>query len=278
MNYVSLLCLFYIIYMMIFNGNTILLTSQNAIKLWIELLIPSLFFPTLCLRLLFDYFPDIPIKFLNIDNLRYLIIGWCFGYPNFAIYLDEQCQKGQISSESCTRLLYCINTCSLPFLLVTIASQLQHPISIVSLSLSLFLSNLFLLYMTKDIPIHTYHIHQKQSFISQVKYHMLKIATSLFFMGGYILICYSIFTIVPTNPLITMYLEFSSGTMYLLQHPSIYQLPLLGSILAFGSISIHLQTFSSLNTIKIRYTKYLMYRILQTLFTILLLCFFQFFF
>ena len=94
MNYLSPIFLLYLLYVMLFHSDTIMQTSTTTITLWLNTLIPSLFLPTLLLRLIFDYLPNIKIKFLNIYNFRYILIGILFGYPNFALYLEEQCQKG----------------------------------------------------------------------------------------------------------------------------------------------------------------------------------------
>ena len=146
------------------------------------------------------------------------------------------------------------------------------------LTFSILFSNFFLLYLTKKIPIDAKYIPNSLNIISNLKYHMFKTATSLFLMGGYILICYTLIALIPKITILNWYLEFSSGCLQVLQQNIPLQLPILGSILSFGSFSIHLQTFSSLQTIKIRYTNYLMYRILQSLVTFLILLFIQFFF
>lgn len=277
MNYLSPICILYLLYVMLFHSQTIIQISQSTIDLWIHTLIPSLFLPTLFLRVIFDDFPNIKTNFLNIYNFRYILIGWLFGYPNFAIYLEEQCQQGHISSESCKRLLYCINICSLPFLFVTIGHHLIIQDTIL-LCTSIIFSNICLLLITKNIRIDSNYKNYHQKLVYKIKTHLFKTLSSLFLMGGYILICYSLFAFIPKIALINWFLEFSSGCLQVLQQPSYFQLPLLGSIISFGSISIHLQIFSSLETIKIRYTNYLMYRIFQSMITFLTILFIQFFF
>jgi hypothetical protein len=110
------------------------------------------------------------------------------------------------------------------------------------------------------------------------KEHMIKVGISLFFIGGYILICQVIFHLLPQTditPFLAYILEFSSGVFSLATQPSTYQLPYIAALLGFGGICLHLQTLSSLDKIKIRYTIYLAYRILQA---ILMFLFMQFFF
>ena len=216
MNYLSPICLIYLLYVMLFHSHLILQTSQTTIQLWLNILIPSLFLPTLLLRIIFDYFPNMKTNFLNIYNFRYILIGWLFGYPNFAIYLEEQCQKGNIHSNSCKRLLYSINTCSLPFLFITIGSQISITETTI-LALSILLSNLILLYLTKTIPIDSNYISNNLNIISSLKYHIFKTATSLFLMGGYILICYMLIAFIPKISFLNWYLEFSSGCLQILQ-------------------------------------------------------------
>ena len=277
--YFLLLLLFFTFY----NGSFTISASKQALQIWAEILVPSLFFPTLCIRILMEYlsFEFLKTPIFNIYSSRYLIIGWLLGYPNYAIYLEEACANGNISSEACTRLLYSISCCSMPFLFLTIGHQLFQNTNISFLFfLSLFISNLLLLFLTRKQPIYAPPFQlPKQSFFTICRHHLLATAQSLFFIGGYILICYVLMAIFPQNPLtpiLSILIEFSSGTFILAKTTSLYQLPLISALLAFAGFCVHLQTFSTFHHIKIRYAPYLAYRILQSLFVFILVFLFQF--
>ena len=285
MKYVLSLLLGIIIICSLIYGSTTINISKQALTIWVEVLIPSLFFPTVMLRLFMEYLPfqlnTRPI--FNIYSYRYILLGFLLGYPNFAIYLDDECQKGRISPSEATRLIYCVSSCSLPFLLITIGSSLFQNIRIgILLLISYLFSTCILFILTQKQPIYSYHYHKsKVSFMKLCKEHMIKVGMSLFFIGGYILICQVIFHLLPNTfitPFLSYILEFSSGVFTLATQTSNYQLPCISAILGFGGICLHLQTFSSLDKIKIRYTHYLAYRILQAILMFLFVLFMQFFF
>ena len=240
MNYIYSISLIYLLYALLFHNQIIFTSSQYAIQLWLETLIPSLFFPTLMIRLLFDYLPNFP--------LRYPLIGMLLGYPNFAIYLEQQ---HQLSTTECKKLLYSMNSCSLPFLCITIGQQLPSILHTLSLLCVLILSQLLPYILLKPkiiLPIS----NTKEPLLTRSRKHMYTLAQSFFLMGGYILIIHVLFALLPLPTFLKLFMEFSSGCFYVLQHHA--SLPLLGAIIAFGSFSIHLQTLSSLQNIKIQYT------------------------
>lgn len=281
MKYLLSLLLGIIIILSLLHGTNTINISKQALTIWMEVLIPSLFFPTIMLRLFMEYFPfQLNTKpIFNIYSFRYIFLGFLLGYPNFAIYLEDECQKGKIAPLEASRLIYSVSSCSLPFLLMTIGSSLFHNIKIgIFLFISYLFSTCILLILTKKQPIHPYHYHKTTTtFMKLCKEHMVKVGISLFFIGGYILICQVIFHLLPATfvtPFLAYILEFSSGVFSLAAQTYNYQLPCIAAVLGFGGICLHLQTLSSLDKIKIRYTIYLAYRILQA---ILMFLFMQFF-
>lgn len=284
MKYLLSLLLGIIIILSLLHGTNTMNISKQALTIWMEVLIPSLFFPTVMLRLFMEYLPlQLNTKpIFNIYSYRYILLGFLLGYPNFAIYVEDECQKGRISPSEATRLIYCVSSCSLPFVFITISSLFQN----IKIGLLLFISCLFstmiLLVITKKQPIYPYHHHKTtNTFMKLCKEHMVKVGMSLFFIGGYIIICQVIFHLLPNTvitPFLAYILEFSSGIFNLTTQTSTYQLPCVAAILGFGGFCLHLQTLSSFEKIKIRYTSYLAYRILQAILMFLFVLFTQFLF
>ena len=104
MKYLLSLLLGIIIILSLLHGTNTMNISKQALTIWMEVLIPSLFFPTVMLRLFMEYLPlQLNTKpIFNIYSYRYILLGFLLGYPNFAIYVEDECEKGRISPSEAT--------------------------------------------------------------------------------------------------------------------------------------------------------------------------------
>ncbi|MDD6468171.1 MAG: hypothetical protein PUF50_08340 [Erysipelotrichaceae bacterium] len=282
-----------ILFFSLFQAETTIQTTHLSLNIWVEKLIPSLFFPTFCIRILAEYrifhiifnWLHLP-SIWNMDSKWYpeLFIGWIIGFPNFAIRLEEAHQQNKITNTACVRLLSSISICAFPFLWMTIGVELYGNWHIgFLLWIILISSNLFLLFLTKDIPlVAPIETNPSVSWIIVIQKHLLSTALTLFYIGGYILIIQISISLLPLfslKPFAFVISEFASGTFYLfhtLEAP--LQLPFIGALIAFGGLCVHLQTFSSISSISISYRKYLIFRLIQALYVFLVLLLMQLFF
>lgn len=293
LKYFPSLILFLLLFFSLYHAEQTIQISQQALTIWIEKLIPSLFFPTFCIRMLYDYrffhalfsrlsFPSI----WNIDSKRYpdIFVGWLIGFPNYAVLLEEAHQQNRMNETTSIRLLSCISCSALPFLWLTIGIGIFQSRGIaLQLWFVQILSNLVLLYMTRHSAIQaSTNILPAVSFMKLTQKHLYSTALTMFYIGGYILIVQVSIALLPLaylRPFLQIISEFASGSFYLsriIKAPLL--LPSIGALIGFGGLSVHLQTFSLIPSIQISYVRYFIFRTLQAILVFLFLLLMQFFF
>lgn len=258
-------------------GNLSFETSKHALQIWFETLVPSLFLSVLCIQILyhlhlFEYltYPFFFIKpILNVNShaLSLIFTSVLLGYPIASHIFSD---KNTVDE----RLFLCCHIASPGFILITISSLYNSSVAY-QLWFSQILSLFSLLFITRNTKINNTYVKQKEiPFFVMFTNVFKQSGISLFMIGGYFMffLCLKeiIFILFPpfTHFFFHILLEFSSGTMFISQTnlPLIFQLISISFILSWGGFCIHFQQFSNSS---ISYKKFIYFRILQIIFSIL---------
>ena len=109
-------------------GTLTLQSAQNALSIWFEKLVPSMFLSMVLVRLLykehaFDHLPSLGLPaLLGMDQGAWnLVLCTMFlGFPTGSVFVDEAVRDGVLSRQDAARLLYCCcspaDTRFIPFL------------------------------------------------------------------------------------------------------------------------------------------------------------------
>ena len=281
-----------IFFYLLWNGKINFEKSSEALTLWFETLVPSMFCVLVLVRVIFTYgglqllakpFACIFTKLLNIDkdSFVYVIAMMLLGFPAGAAFINGEVKKGSLSKAEARRLLYACSFATPGFILMTLGNVVFHDIKI---GIFLFLiqigSGLILLILSRNQPIcaKTNECEQHLSFADVLAKAIKDSGVTLYMMGGYLMLCMSVV------PLITQYLpqslamsigvisEFSSGCIRLSQLPLAYKqlLILISMLLSFGGLCVHMQVICMSEEAAPIYRKYISYRLLQVLLSALL--------
>lgn len=295
MNYVLTAAIGLFFTVSIWMGRITLDASYQAMTVWWTVLVPSLLIPTVCLRMMRSYhvidvwlsrLPDLTWLRINANTYCYLIWGWLLGFPNFAVILDEDVCQGRLDEASAKRLLLSISSCTIPFAVLTLGvAQLDDLAKGCLLWLVQLLSNVILLVATRQIPLHAVAPRSATpAFIPTLKHHIAAVGTTLFYIGGYMLICMVALDyaapVLPHAWLVQLapIVEFSSGLLRAIpvwiQTP--LALPLISAGLGFGGLCVHAQNYAFLQHIRLPYRQYLCARSFQAVLCFLLMMLLQF--
>lgn len=281
-----------IFFYLLWNGKINFEKSSEALTLWFETLVPSMFCVLVLVRVIFTYgglqllakpFACIFTKLLNIDkdSFVYVIAMMLLGFPAGAAFINGEVKKGSLSKAEARRLLYACSFATPGFILMTLGNVVFHDIKI---GIFLFLiqigSGLILLILSRNQPIcaKTNECEQHLSFADVLAKAIKDSGVTLYMMGGYLMLCMSVV------PLVTQYLpqslamsigvisEFSSGCIRLSQLPLAYKqlLILISMLLSFGGLCVHMQVICMSEEAAPIYRKYISYRLLQVLLSMLL--------
>ena len=96
-------------------GTLTLQSAQNALSIWFEKLVPSMFLSMVLVRLLykehaFDHLPSLGLPaLLGMDQGAWnLVLCTMFlGFPTGSVFVDEAVRDGVLSRQDAARLLYC---------------------------------------------------------------------------------------------------------------------------------------------------------------------------
>lgn len=276
-------------------GHLTYTSTEEALVLWFEKLVPSMFVTMVLIRLLYktnilyNFTPKWVCKCLGLskDVFAFLLCSIFLGFPAASGFLDEQCHTYHIKESQRKRLLY---TCCFPtigFVVLTIGEVLFHSLKIGFL---LYTAQLFsgftLLIITRSTPVNASILYSKTT---QISFSMLTDAIkesgiTLFMIGGYLMLFMGMSTVffqffpdVISLPL-KIIQEFSSG-VYLISNLSIstsFKLSLISMLLGFGGLCVHMQIFSFLNYTRLSYLRFLYFRILQALLSLFFFFLFSF--
>ncbi|MCI8540616.1 MAG: hypothetical protein HFE67_03770 [Erysipelotrichaceae bacterium] len=261
--------------------------SLHALKLWFETLVPSLFCVMVLVKVLFAYHAfDLVIRpWRRCANWLFGFQGSAFsyvaalfllGFPAGAAFINGEVEKENLAQEHGRRLL---STCSFAtpgFVIMTLGTVVFHSVKIgIMLFMIQVLSGLCLLLCTRGNIITANRSKTKQQMPSSMaiilKTAMIDSGKALYMMGGYLMLCMSlcsvIFHFLPHTwqlPLQTL-AEFSSGCMTLAQLPLSLpiRLTLISMLLGFGGLCVHMQVISMSEQVCVGYGKYLCFRLFQ---------------
>lgn len=268
-------------------GKVTLEASKDALTLWFEKLVPSMFVTLVLIRLFYHrqvldhiHIPFLP-RFFHMDDASFSLVLCCMflGFPNGAQLIDEDFTKHRLSLRSAQRMLY---TCSFPapgFVILSCGTLLFHSTRIgVLLFLSQIVSGLILLWLTRAQTINRIPSQQTTypSIMKSLSRAIWESGKGLYTIGGYLMLFMSVTTVLfqflPDKIALPLRIvsEFSSGTMLVQQLP--YTTPTLClltcMLLSFGGFCVHMQVCSMCEHLHISYVRYLSYRILQSILSV----------
>lgn len=261
--------------------------SREALTLWFETLVPSMFCVLVLVRVIFAYdglhLIAKPIAFLlskplNIskESFVYVIAMMLLGFPAGAAFINEEVKKGCLSKAEGKRLLYACSFATPGFIIMTLGNVVFHDIKIgILLFFIQIISGLILLFFNRSQPIHAHQSLTKEPvvFAKVLAKAIKESGVTLYMMGGYLMLCMS------TIPIVTQFLpssmrlpisvisEFSSGCIQLGKLPFTmpYHLILISMLLSFGGLCVHMQVICMSEEVSPVYRSYFSYRLLQVL-------------
>lgn len=271
-------------------GTLTLQSAQNALSIWFEKLVPSMFLSMVLVRLLykehaFDHLPSLGLPaLLGMDKGAWnLVLCTMFlGFPTGSVFVDEAVRDGVLSRQDAARLLYC---CCFPtpgFVIISCGIVFFKSLHIGMLLFALqLLSGLLLLLFTRRHTIHTLPaaVASSQSFMRNLSSAVTESGISLYMIGGYLMLFMSVtavlFSFLPELPalIVRSLAEFSSGIVLINITPfsTMQRLLLTSFLLGFAGFCVHMQIMSMVEQVPLRYSVFLLYRILQGMISVLLL-------
>ncbi len=271
--------LFFEIFIM-FYSKEVIKEFTLTINLCLYALMPTMFFQILFSNILINtnLYKYIPNKISSIFNIsKYegsiILLSMFSGYPNNIKLLNNS--KNEY-------LYYASNYVNPLFLIVTVGSIYLKNFQIsMIVFLSHILSNIIMLYIFKNKYVYEEYKNTKQNLYTESLITTIKTLVIIFSNLLVISLLVTFLKLVlPFNSIINSFvlgiLEFSRGIYEIsFLNISIYLKGLLILIIiTFGSISIHLQVIS-INP-KIKYIKYLIYRLLNVFISIIIYIFIVF--
>ncbi|MBO6195230.1 MAG: hypothetical protein J6O56_02645 [Bacilli bacterium] len=269
---IILAVLFFEIFIMLYSKEVIK-EFTLTINICIYALMPTMFFQILFSNILintnlYKYIPTRICSFFNITKYEgsIILLSMFSGYPNNIKLLNNS--KNEY-------LYYTTNYVNPLFLIVTVGSiYLKNIWLSIIIFISHILSNIIMLYIFRNKYVYENYKTNKSNLYSESLKITIKTLTIIF---SNLLVISLLITflklILPFKSIINSFilglLEFSRGIYEIsFLNISIYLKGLLILIIiTFGSFSIHMQMISINN--KIKYIKYLFYRLLNVLISII---------
>ena len=257
------------------NSKEVIIEFQNTINICLYSLMPTMFYSVFLSNILIinNYIPSFIYKFfykifnLSKENTIILFLSIISGYPNNIKLLSNSDNEYFNYVTNYVNPLFFIGTVSTLYI--------KNNICIIVL-ISHYISNIILLYIFKNkynnTKLNNTNIKNKYLYSLKTTINTLSIIFSnLLLISLFVTLLKQVLPFNNTiNSFILGILEFSKGIYELsLCNISIYLKGLLVLIIiTFGSISIHFQSIS-LNS-KIKYIKFLLFRILNVLISIII--------
>lgn len=272
------LILVLILFASFFQMNTVVSLSIATIQTTLLSLFPTMFFSLVLCKLLIQngliQRTTKHLPFLRYNTILYGILGILLGFAGNAIIMKEEYEKGNLTKEEIESVTLCFCIPSLSFILA-----LSHSLGSIRYGLLLYFSQvLFAFIALLFSPSSSYTQSHKKATLSSIKDAIQSSGIGIYIMMGYILlvnISVALLTsyLPPTWQTALQYLsEFASACLEIVKLPLSLpqQLLRLSLILGFGSFSAHLQIYGLL-PLTPSYLKFLLYRSLQTLFSLLII-------
>lgn len=279
---------FIIIYLFYNSKETILITKDN-INLFINTLLPTLF-PYMILVLLFinykchlilSYFLQyISIPLFNISGKSFsiILIGLIGGYPLVALLGKEIINEE--NKDEINKIIPLFSFPSLSFLYNIIYNNIKINYFIIFL-----LSSFIILFLFKDHKKKKYlsikdisnELNSNINFLNIFSKVIIKVLNNLGLIFSNLLF-FSLFVTLfnfnneKINYMFLGLFEFSRSSIYLSNNISnVFDINILCIILLFGGLSVIFQIFTIYNESILSFKKYLKYRVILLIFTLLLL-------
>ena len=214
--------------------------------------------------------PFMPKIFNISENTAYiLVMSLLSGFPGSAIYTKDLIDKNIISKNDAEQIIL-FSHFSSPIFIFTMIKNKPFLVLIIHYLVNIIIGILFKEKHSK-IQHHKAIKHENLSFFKIFKHSINSSIENILFIFGIITFFYMITAIINT-PITNSLLELSQGLTYInslkLSHK--IKSALCGSLLSFGGISVHLQTYGILSSMNINYKKYIKARVIHALLTFLL--------
>lgn len=271
---------------------------MNVIQIVMNNLLPSLLpfmiLISLCLSLglfqLLSYFIQFlftPLFHLSPHMSSLYFVSFFCGYPTNAKIIRESYDLGYIQIHQLQHLLSIASFSSLSFIFVSLKLPLSQSMMlylchiIPSLIKALFYKDDIQLMKFKTVIYHLKNPHM--TFIDALKNSILSSLNAFIFILGYMLVFqfvgYSLHLFID-NPfilgIIQGCLEFSSGSIQLLQFQSFFVNPCVCFFLSFSGLSVLMQVDNILEGIPYSFPKYFQDRFIHGICSFLLCCIVQY--
>lgn len=289
--------LLFIVSQMLLNSEIIILAVKDSLNVWKNNLFPSLFPFFIISSLLINYgFVEIiseifkPITktlFKTSSNSSFIIfMSMISGIPSNAKYISELLDRNMITDKEANKLILFTQYSNPLFILGTIGTTLlkNNKLSFFIL-VSHYFSNIILGLLIRFVDTTTIDnnnsniiyttLKKNNNFGEIVSTALINSINTMLIILGIISFFNIIVTIVNnffkfnilTSAIITSIFEMTQG-LVLLSYTNInikIKAILMCTIISFGGLSSHMQVMTILNKKKIRYTPYLIFRILHAI-------------
>ena len=286
----DILFLYFLIFieiLILMNSKIITKSVINSLNIFVFNVFPSLF-PTMVIGIMLvknNVYKIIPKFIKNIFKKVFnyndymtsiFIISLISGTPSNALYINEYLDKGLISKKEAESLLLSTHFINPLFVIAGVGQGVFKNTKIgFILLLMLWLNNFIKAYITRPITHKNSTIKENNyntNIINNLFYSIKQSINSLLTIMG-IIILFNILTILIKeifnindilSVIINGILEMTGGIIKIntLNINNLLKIVLAYIILNFGGLSIHMQVFSMLENKKIRYLKYLIFRLI----------------
>lgn len=297
--YFTLILVLFTTFFSFINMFQIVKVSANVIHIIVNNLLPSLLpfmiLISLCLSLgifqLFNYFIQFifsPLFHLTPHMASLYFVSFFCGYPTNAKILKESYDLHYINIHQLQHLLSIASFSSISFIFVS----LYLPMNIAIL---LYICHILPSIIKAFFYRGHYHFVSFQdtfdalknphlSFVSAFKQSIMSSLTAFIFILGYMLVFqflgYSLHFFIKDNFILSIIqgcLEFSSGSIQLLQYNHFLVYPFICFFLSFSGLSVIMQIDNILESIPYSFSLFCRHRFYHGIFSFLLCCSFQYF-
>lgn len=260
--------------------------SLDALTIWFEKLVPSMFAVLVLVKMLFEQgvlqwlarpigFLLAPVFHIEADSFAYVLASIFLGFPAGASFINQEVEAQHLQPQEGQRLIYTCSFATPGFVIMSCGAVLFQSTWIgFQLFLIQILTGLILLILTRKTWIHGSFSHRNSpSLMTSLKKAIQESGITLYMIGGYLMLFMSIAAIlvqfVPESMQMPLRIlsEFSSGTVLLSTLPMtrFAILVMCCMLLSFGGLCVHMQVMSMAKATHLRYSSYLGYRMLQAL-------------
>lgn len=272
--------------LILLNSNIVINAVRSSIKIFLISVFPSLF-PTMVIGIMLvknNVYEIIPKFIKNIFKKVFnyndymtsiFIISLITGTPSNALYINEYLDKGLITNNEAESLLLSTHFINPLFVVGMVGNVIFKSTKIgFSILLTLWISNLIKAYITrprvykninrKNISCNKSIINSFFVSIKQAIYALLTIMGIIILFNMLTILIREILNLSNTfSVIINGILEMTGGVTKVseININTLLKIIMTYIMLNFGGLSIHMQAFSMLENKKIRYLKYLIFRL-----------------